>query len=294
MPSVTVIITSAHEPQTINRAVKAVLDQDFLEILEILVVSPDRQTLNAAKESAKNSQKVKLIQDQGLGKPAALNLAFEKAKGEILVLTDGDVYIEKEALKNLLAAFEDHKVGGVCGRPIPLNPRDNIFGFWAHFLTDSAHKIREQKSKNCQFIELSGYLLAIRKKLVKPIPTETLADDLYLSRLVAKNGFKTAYAPKAKVFVKYPTNISDWFAQKQRSAFEYWQKKDRSERTMRSPLQEFLWGIKFLGYPKNLFEIFWLLILFFARAILWTKILILRLFKKRKKELWLPVKSTKS
>jgi len=292
---VSVIITSSHEPQTIGRAVKAVLEQDIPEILEILVVSPDRQTLNAAKKTAKNFPKVKFIQDQGKGKPAALNLAFKKAKGEILVLTDGDVYIDKAALKSLLSPFKNPEIGGACGRPIPLNPRQTMFGFWAHFLTDSAHKIREQKSKNRQFIELSGYLLAIRKKIVKPIPIETLADDLYLSHLVAKAGFKTVYAPKAKVFVKYPTNISDWFTQKQRSAFEYWQKNYSSGKIMRSPLTEFTLGIKFgLKYPKNLKEFFWLVSLFGFRAILWLKIFLTSFNQQAKNKLWVPVESTKS
>lgn len=302
MSSVSIVITSAYEPQTIGRAVKAILDQDSPEILEILVVCPDRQTAEAAKKAGESSKKLKIVKDPGQGKPTALNLAIRQVVGEILVLTDGDVYIGWPALKNLLTLFKNPKNGGVCGRPVPTNPKDSMFGFWAHFLTEAAHKLREQLSKKNQFIELSGYLLAVKKEILEParsaggpIPSQTLADDSFISHLIAKKNFKTAYAPKALVFVQYPTTLSDWFAQKKRSAFEYWQKKYSSGQTMRSPAKEALLGAKLaLTYPKNLKELLWLAGLFTARTFLWLKILAVSLIPKAKKNLWTQVKSTKA
>lgn len=308
MNSVSVIITSSHEPQTIGKALQAILAQDSPEIKEILVVSPDEQTLKAAATlsdpeltEGESKGKVKLIKDSGRGKPTALNLALSLSKGEILVLTDGDIYVSDNALNHLLAPFgaaqdkpfSNSKVGGTCGRPIPTNSRSTMLGFWSHFLTDSAHQIRLSRLQKSQFIELSGYLLAIRKKLVTTIPPETLADDSYLSHLVAKDGFKTIYTPEAEVFVKYPTTLSDWFKQKRRSAFEYWQNSYGSGKSMRSPLKEALLGSKFaLTYPKNLKEVFWLLILFFCRLLLWLQIFFIKL-TGTEKNLWVRVKTTK-
>jgi len=302
MNSVSVIITSSHEPQTIGKALLSILNQDSSEILEILVVAPDEKTLEAARKTAANHQKIKFVKDPGQGKPTALNLALKKVKGEILVLTDGDVEVAPQALSHLLEPFgfaqgmpfSDSKVGGSCGRPIPINNRNTILGFWSYFLTDSAHQIRLIRSQNNQFIELSGYLLAIRKSLISPIPPNTLADDSYLSHLIAKAKFKTAYVPEAKVFVKYPTNLSDWFKQKRRSTFEFWQKEYLNDQSMRSPLKEAWWGLKFAKkFPKNLKEIFWLSLLFLARIILWLQIFFLSLFPSFRKKLWVRIESTK-
>lgn len=294
METFSVIITSSHEPQTIGRALNAILTQDASQILEILVVAPDKKTLLAAKEASQNNKKVKFVQDKGKGKPAALNLAFSRAKGEIFVLTDGDVFLGKNALTHLFSVFKNPKVGGACGRPIAINPKNKMIDFWAHFLTDSAHQIRLKLTRKKQFIELSGYLLAVRKSLLNPLPTDILADDSYISHLIAKKNFLTVYVPKAKVFVKYPNSFSDWLTQKTRSSFEYIFKEYSSGNTMRSFLKETAWGLKFfLFYPKNPKEFFWLLVLFLARAYLWLKIFYLRLVFKDKKRLWVIVKSTK-
>lgn len=291
--SVSVVITSANEPKTIGKAILSILAQDSSLIKEILVVAPDKKTIEAAKKAAGKNKKVKFIQDPGQGKPTALNLAFKRAGGEILVLTDGDVWVGPNALNYLLDSFGNPKVGGTCGRPISTNSRTNILGFWSHFLTDSAHQIRLKSFKNNQFIELSGYLLAIRKSLVAQIPPAILADDSYLSHLVANSGFKTTYSPEAKVFVKYPTSLADWFAQKRRSTYEYWQKEYSSGQEMRTPIKEFIYFWKFVPlYPKNLKEFFWLILLFWAKTILWGQIFLLKLTKSQK-NLWTQIKSTK-
>lgn len=292
--TVSIIITSAHEPQTIGRALKAVLDQDSDQILEILVVSPDQETILAAKKAAKGHSKVKLLQDPGQGKPTALNLALSVAKGEILVLTDGDVFIGKNAIDHLLKPFSDFSVGGVCGQPIPTNRRDTMLGFWAHFLTQAAHRIRLEQTQKNNFVELSGYLLAARKGLITLIPPKTLADDSYISHQIAKKDFQSAYVPKAKVFVKYPTNLPDWFSQKKRSVFEYLGKKYTSGKSMRSPTKELFWGLRLAtSFPKNLKESVWLALLFLARASLWLKILALNLKPFSRPNLWVPIKTTK-
>lgn len=292
--SVSLIVTSAHEPQTIGNALEAIIKQDSQEIIEILVVSPDQETATVVQNNTNKFPKIHLIKDKGEGKPQALNLAFQKAKGEIFILTDGDVQITQGSLKELLKPFFDPSIGGVGGHPLPINSKDNLLGFWAHFLTEAAHKIRLDRLKKDQFLELSGYLLAIKKSCMTLIPPGTLADDSFLSHLIARSNFKTAYAPEAKVLVKFPTTLSDWFKQKRRSSFEYWKNHYPSDQTMRSPLKEVSWGFKFaLEYPKNLKESFWLGLLFGARVVLWLQIVFLSLFPRSSNNLWVQIKSTK-
>jgi len=293
--SISIVITSAHEPKTIGRALKAIINQDCPEILEILIVSPDKKTQNQAKKASGQSKKIKILKDPGRGKPAALNFALKQTQGQVIILTDGDVFLAPNALKPLLAPFKNPRVGGTCGRPVPTNNKKTLFGFWAHFLTDSADQIRKETSSKNGFIELSGYLLAIKKEVYSEIPEKTLADDSHLSHLVAQAGFVSKYVPRAKVFVKYPTNLADWFKQKKRSAFEYLNKKYSSGNKMRTPLKEIILGFRYaLAYPKNLSQFLWLILLFGARLFLWGQILFLNLVPGSKEKLWQPVPSTKS
>jgi len=131
---ISIIITAYKEEKTIAKAIEQFLKNKISDKSEILVLAPDEQTLEIAKKL-----KVKTIKDPGKGKPAALNLAFQKAKGDILILTDGDVFIDENALSSLLAPFQDKNIGAVSGHPISLNPKDNLLGYWSHTLTRIAH-----------------------------------------------------------------------------------------------------------------------------------------------------------
>ena len=131
-----IIITSYKEEKTIGKAVKSFLNQKIPEKFEVLVFSPDKGTRDAVLKVAKRNKKVKHFYDSGKGKPSALNLAFKKAKGNILVLTDGDVYVDKNSVKELLKKFKDKNVGAVTGRPVAVNSKNDKYSYWSHLLTE--------------------------------------------------------------------------------------------------------------------------------------------------------------
>ncbi|MBS3159557.1 glycosyltransferase family 2 protein [Candidatus Woesearchaeota archaeon] len=285
-----IIITSWKEPMTIGRAIDSFLKQN-LNYYEIIVIAPDKETIDVAKR-----YNVKIIKDPQKGKPTALNIAFKEAKGQFLILTDGDVYSSENSVRELLKFFKDKNVGAVTGRPISLNPKDNIFGYWSHLLTDEgAHKTRLQKQKNNQFIVCSGYLYAIRN-IIKKIPTNALSDDHYISELIHKKGYNIKYAPNARVFVKYPNNFKDWIKQKKRSAGGYVQINNfmKNPIKMRSPLKELSHGwYRPLFYAKTPKQFAWSLLLYPARLYLWLLIYKDIRFKEQK-DGWERIESTKS
>lgn len=288
---ISIIITAYKEARTIGRAIEAILQNKIKEKYEILVFAPDDETLIAAKK-----YKAKVVKDEGKGKPAALNLAFRKAKGEILILTDGDVYLGKDAVKYMLEKFKDKNVGIVSGRPVSTDSRQTMLGFWSCLLTDTAHKIRIERIRDRQMIVCSGYLYAFRKNLIKKIPEQALSEDAVISHLVADQGYKTQYAKKALVFVKYPANLHDWIIQKKRSAGGYNQLSYmvKGKERMRSFSKESAGIFKVLSYPKNLKEFLYTAALVFTRLYLWALIFVdINLKKKEFKKIWLRVESTK-
>ncbi len=238
-----------------------------------------------------------MLQDPGRGKPAALNLGLERARGEIIVMTDGDVYVGEGALPALLAPFDDPQTGVVSGRPISLNPRSTLLGYWSHLLTDAgAHAERAQRDAAGEFFVASGYLYAVRAGLVKHIPEDALAEDAVVSHMVGEQGYRVRYAPEARVYVKYPTTYADWLKQKVRSAGGYAQPViARSPLRMRSFWHEVAAGTgRALRYPRSLREFVWTLALFAARLHLWLRIFWqVRVRQRPLSELWQRVESTK-
>ena len=124
---ISIIICAFKEPDGVRRAINSFQLQPHDEIL---VVAPDKETEEVCKEF--ESKKIRYIKDEGVGKPAALNLAFREAKGDILILTDGDVYPNVYAVGQFIKVFDiftDPEIGAVSGRPVSLSPTTTMLGY---------------------------------------------------------------------------------------------------------------------------------------------------------------------
>jgi len=294
---ISIIITAWKEEKTIGKAIQSFLNQDIKEEFEILVVCPDKETKEVIDKYSKKYPNVKHLHDPCKGKPIALNICFKEAKGEILILSDGDVYVGEESVKALLEKFKDPHVGAVTGRPISINDRRTVLGYYSHLLTDvGAHDTRIKYTREGKFIVCSGYLFAMRK-VFNRIPENSLSDDAVMSHMIFKRGFRIEYAPKAEVFVKYPTSFKDWIKQKKRSAGGYNQLKEffPNNKRMRSFTKEIAEGwYKPLKYPRDAKEFFMTLSLYPLRLYLWGIIFWdLKVKKKNFDQMWLRIESTK-
>ena len=302
-----IIIASYGEVNSTERAIKAFLDQNIKEKFKIIVSDPFPETKWMIEE--KFPKNVEYFEDEDKGKSNALNLLFKKFKSkntnDIFILTDGDVYVNNIAVQEILNKFKNPKVGCVSGRPASINSRDNLFGYWSHFLVDvGAHKIsRKKRYENNKFLETTGYLFAFRNGVVKEIPVD-VAEDTIIPYFFYKKGYRIAYAEKALVYVKWPTNMTDWIKQKKRAADAHTKltKYAPDFPKVKSFTGESLGGLKnlhhVLGYPKSFKEMAWTLELFPARFYMWLALFKdLKTKKREYQDGWredLEVKSTRT
>jgi len=288
-----IIITAWKEPKTIGKAIESFIKQDIKVAYELIAVCPDEETKEVINKYQKKYKQIKYFKDPGKGKPSALNIIFKKVKGEILILSDGDVFVNDGCVNLFLKHFKDKNVGAVCGHPVPTNSRNEKFGYWAHLLTSAVHRQRLKHKEGV--MACSGYLYAIRAGVVKEIPKDTLSDDALISYMIYHKEYKVVYEPKSIVNVKYPTIFKDWISQKRRSAGGYNQIKYIFKQEVDRSVSKESRGIFFvLGFPRNLKEIFWTIELVFARIYLWY-----RIFKDINKnkwkfeDIWTRIESTK-
>jgi cellulose synthase/poly-beta-1,6-N-acetylglucosamine synthase-like glycosyltransferase len=304
---ISAIITAYKEPRTIGAAIEALLEQDWPNEYEILVVSPDEATREAVEPYLHRYPQVHHFTDQVKGKPAALNLVFAYARGELCVLTDGDVRVCTGALRPLLAPLADERCGAVSGRPISASPRSTLLGYWSHLLTDAgAHMARTRRARQESYFDCSGYLYVVRRSLLPTLPAGALADDAFISQAVWEQNYMIAYAPAAHVEVRYPTTYADWLLQKVRStagaadlsAQRTYQTNTGNKKPparMRSFRNEVREGIgPLLHYPRSLKEWCWTGLLVGARLHLWWRVWLETRVKRRSyHEIWRRVESTK-
>jgi len=220
---------------------------------------------------------VSFFLDPGDGKGYALNILFEqiysKNKNDIIVLTDGDVYVSKNAVLEILEKFKDPKVGCVTGRPISIDSRKTKYGLWSKIAFAGIDKARRNLARKKSFFECSGYLFAIRNGVITSFPSKT-SEDSIIPFLFWKKGYQIAYADRAEVYVKNPSNWKDWLNQKVRNvkAHENLNKIAPDMPRTKSLFNEIKEGMFFaMVYPSNLREIYHTIQLYPARLYIYIK-----------------------
>jgi cellulose synthase/poly-beta-1,6-N-acetylglucosamine synthase-like glycosyltransferase len=273
---ITVIITSYNEPKATFRAVEKILKQKTQDELKVIVMDPFPEVETFLKENIAD-KRFEFILDPGEGKPYAMNMLFEmlylENTEDILVFTDGDVYVSENTLEEIEKAFKDKSVGCVTGKPRATNPRNTKYGYWANLSYDGIDKVRKKLSDKGEFLQTSGYLFAIRNGLVKET-LEDVPEDCVIPYFVWKKGYKVKYLPNAEVYIQYPSNFQDWINQRTRTikAHENLNKIVPDMPRTKSLMNEIKEGLLFsLTHPKNIKEYGWLSQLYAARLYMYYK-----------------------
>ncbi len=294
---ISIVITSFNEEKTIARAIESFLRQNIKEKYELYVVAPDKKTEEIVKKYRKKYKQVKYSKDPGKGKSYAINLILPKLKGDIIILTDGDVYVSLNSVNEIIDKFKNKGIGCVSGHPISQNSRKNLFGYWSHLLCYAAHKMREKRNIQEKFLECSGYLWAFKNKVIKKFPLD-VGEDTIVPIMFYLKGYKIKYAPEAMVFVRYPEKLNEFLKQKRRTAGAH----DNIHRhidprkipRMKTFSNEILESYHLFKYPQNIKEFIWTLYLFPFRLYIWLNLLFNSYLRGKKyTDAWKTINGTK-
>ena len=199
-------------------------------------------------------------------------------------MTDGDVYAGENSVNEIIEKFKDPNVGCVTGKPVPMEDKKTKYGYWANFLFDSAHRLRQALSDQGKFIQCSGYLYALRNNIITSFPLD-VADDAIIPHLISLKGYKVAYARNAKIYVKNVNNWKDWANQKIRTSKSHSKIQkyvDTRDAQKTKTFSNEIKGISYLFfYFKNPKELFWTFELIFARLYMWFMVFFDNYIKKK-------------
>jgi len=293
-----IIITSYGEPKATTRAIKAFLDQKIPDDYKIIVADPFPEIEEIILNDFKDYPQVEYFEDPDEGKSKALNIIFDmiysKNKNDLIISTDGDVFVGSNSVKEIVDSFKDPEIGIVCGKVASENSKEDKYGYWSHLLFDEMNSTRRKLSEKKEFLEVSGYLFAMRNGIIKKFPLHASEDNV-LPLLFWKKGYKIGFVPEAEVHVLNPQNFKDWIIQKKRNIKGHIALKKIKElegvKRKNTLFQEAFRGLKVLFfYPKNIKEFYWTVILMFARLYVWSS----AIFEKKKYSDGWRVEETKS
>jgi len=161
------------------------------EKVEVIIVDSSKKPFHVP-------ERVEVIRQEGLGKPAALNHGIEASRNDIIVITDDDAVLDVDTLTRLISYFSNPKVGGVVG-DLRLGGEGFLNQMNASFYNLFRNSMRKWESSLDSVSFTSGELFAFRKSVVSKIDIDVLSDDLYLLFEIRKKGYRVV-ASDAKVF----------------------------------------------------------------------------------------------
>jgi len=215
---------------------KDLLNQNYsLEMVEVIVV-------DSSENPFSSPEGVRVINQERLGKPAALNLGIGESSNEIIVITDDDAVLHPDALSKLISCFSDPKVGGVVG-DLTLGGRGSLNRMNSSFYKIFRNSLRKWESSLDSISFASGELFAFRKSIISEIDPKILADDLYLLFEIRKKGYRVV-ASEAKVFEEDVPSLRGQLSHKRRTMIGTLQVFRRNLRTLFNS-QYGLFGILF-------------------------------------------------
>ncbi len=216
-PTISVVIPAFNEEKYIGETINSVLQSDYpKDKLEVIVVD-DGSTDDTYKEAAKYGVQI-IRHAKNLGRGKALETGVKYASGEIVVFLDADTKLKKSALKRLISAFDDPKVGGACGRLLVSSTRSNILttGQKVEYALGFAYTKILRSAMGWLLIP-SGAFSAHRRKLLLDLNlSDTIAEDFDLGLYIIEKGYRLVYINDAVAITEIPSTPKSYLKQRNR------------------------------------------------------------------------------
>lgn len=198
LPPLTLCIAAYNEEQVVEMKMRNCLELDYpadkLHILWITDGSNDRTN----ELLSRWPQATVAFQPERQGKTAALNRGIRLVKTDLVVFTDANTLLNREAMKEIVRLFQDPKVGCVAGeKRIATKSQDNAASGGEGIYWKYESCLKGLDSRLSSACGAAGELFALRTALYEPMSADTLLDDFILSLRTVMRGYKIAYCPTA-------------------------------------------------------------------------------------------------
>jgi cellulose synthase/poly-beta-1,6-N-acetylglucosamine synthase-like glycosyltransferase len=198
LPDITLFITAYNEEDVVDEKMGNCLSLDYpkerLHIVWVTDGSNDR-----TNELLSHYPEVTVYYEpERRGKMAAMNRGMKMVNTPFVVFTDANTTLNADALKEMIRAFDNPRVGCVAGekRIGGKEKQDAVQGgegaYWKY---ESA--LKSYDARLYSTIGTAGELFAIRRELFREIEPDTLLDDFILSMRITMEGYVIAYCSKA-------------------------------------------------------------------------------------------------
>jgi biofilm PGA synthesis N-glycosyltransferase PgaC len=203
-PSVVIVVAVYNGAEVIGPKLHSCLSQDYPpEKLRVLVASDGSSDATCAVVKALGDARVELLVfTRRRGKAACLNDVVPRCREEVIVFTDARQRLGPHALRYLLANLADPTVGAVGGQLVYERDMTRFGeGLDTYWRLETFLRRHEARIHSC--VGVTGALYALRRECFRPIPADTVLDDVLIPMNVVLQGRRVLFEERAMVFDRF-------------------------------------------------------------------------------------------
>jgi cellulose synthase/poly-beta-1,6-N-acetylglucosamine synthase-like glycosyltransferase/peptidoglycan/xylan/chitin deacetylase (PgdA/CDA1 family) len=220
--NVSVVIPAYNEAAGIAATVRSVVTGRYRGGIEVVVVDDGSTDGTAAIVRNLGIPGVRVISQPNSGKPGALNRGIAEARGDILVLVDGDTIFQHDTLGRLIAPLAARDVGAVSGNT-KVGNRRGFLGGWQHLEYVMGFNLDRRLFDLLGTIPtVPGAIGAFRRAALAAaggLSTDTLAEDTDLTMALCRSPWRVVYAPDAIAWTEAPSSLRQLWRQRYRWSY---------------------------------------------------------------------------
>jgi len=243
LPCFSIIVAAKNEERVIGRLLDRLKAIDYPKYLYEVIVVEDGSTDRTRQICEQYAEEIpELVRfyhsDDSNGKPAALNLALTKCRGDIVGVLDADNFPNLDLLRIAAKYFQDSSLAAIQGMTLPINRDESMISKLSSYEEAAWFRIYMMGKEDLNlFIPLTGSCGFVKRHVIEKLggwDESSLAEDVELAARLVNNGWRIRYAPDVQSLQEYPASLkvlvkqrTRWF----RGYMETWVKYGRLMRT---------------------------------------------------------------
>ena len=219
-PAVSIVLAVRNEAATIRKRLNNLLAADYpADRIQIVVVS-DGSTDATADIVASYRGLVDVVLLPPGGKARALNAGVAAARHSVLVFADARQTFAPDALRRLVAPMADPRVGGVSGELVldcESGGAESTIGEGIGLYWRYEKWLRRHESAIGSVLGTTGAIYALRRDLWRPLPADTILDDVLTPMQAVLSGARVVFEGSARAYDCVSAGASTEFHRKTRT-----------------------------------------------------------------------------
>lgn len=205
---VTVVIAAHNERFNLQRKLQSLRQQDYPEALIQIIIVSDGSTDGTCKVFKGEAGVQCLDVGRRQGKANALNFAMAQVTTPYVVFTDARQPLSPNAISDLYRELHKPQVGVVSGELVirdETNPEQKNIGLYWRY----EKWLRTLESEVSTTVGATGALYMMRASDYRPIPENTVLDDVQIPIQTLRQGKHIKFCPKAMAYDKPQPELFD-------------------------------------------------------------------------------------